>query len=779
MNRIQIDAANQQAFSGAAGLFTTKDKTMASQNTPNVRKLALIGTYPPRRCGIATFTYDLRDALTKTSGVEGVVLAMNDTEAGYPYTKEVPFQVAAQEIDEYRAAADFLNFQNIDVVSLQHEFGIFGGESGSHIVALLQDLRMPTVTTLHTVLSEPNGAQRDVMKQLIRLSSRLVVMTERSKRKLIEVYSAPQEQIDVIPHGIPDCPIVDPAELKSQFHLQGKAVALTFGLLSPGKGIEYVLRAIPEIIKKFPEFVYLILGVTHPSLLREQGERYRIGLERLAKELQISKHVSFYNRFVELDELTDFIGAADLYVTPYLNREQAVSGTLAYAFGCGQAVISTRYWHAEELLADGRGVLIPFANSQAIAHEVCGLLSDEKRRSDMRDQARSIGRGMTWEKSSLQYLRSFELALAEQAERSSPLAVRTLDELPLALPQMHLSHLENLTDSTGILQHSVYTVANRNHGYCTDDNSRALLLMVLIEDMGRATPQVQGLASRYAAFLNHAYSAETGRFRNFMSYDRQWLDSNGSDDSQGRSLWALGACVGRSRLSGLISWAKELFQKSLPAIEKTDSPRAWASAVLGIQEYLRRISGDRLAATMSELLAGKLVDLYKSTSTPSWPWFEPIACYDNARLCQALIAHGRWACDTATLEIGVESLRWLVEKQISPEGRFRPIGSNGFSRNCGFHAVYDQQPIEAARWYLLPSMPTAQRMTRFGGIRLTWHLIGFWDAMIYVSQSTTPLPVGATMALWPIKSMEIKEVNRRLLFCCLSRSFENFRLVHS
>ncbi len=662
--------------------------------TNKLSKIAFVADYLPRKCGIATFTHDLRSAVNKASPAECIVVTMDDI-SGYDYDCEVQFQVVEQELSEYRAAADFLNFNNVDVVSLQHEFGIFGGPCGSHILAMLRDLRMPVVTTLHTVLSEPNQTQRAVMKQIIKYSTRLVVMTERCRQTLMSTYAAPASQIDLIVHGIPDSPDVDQAALKEQFDVVGRPVALTFGLLSPGKGVEHVLHAIPEIIRAFPNFIYLILGATHPSLVREQGERYRFSLERLAKELKITNNVSFYNRFVEIDELTEFIGAADLYITPYLNVQQAVSGTLAYAFGCGQAVISTPYWHAQELLADGRGVLVPFSDPKAIASEVVGLLGDDTRRLKMREQAYGLGRSMTWNHVSHLYVQSFDRALEEQSAQRKRLAVRTLAEQPLALPQMNLEHLRHLSDSTGVIQHAIYSIPDHTHGYCTDDNARALILTVLIEELGRDSAEVHSLASRYAAFLNIAFDRGTGRFRNFMSFDRRWLEEDGSDDSQGRALWALGICIGRSGRTGLAAWARELFHRALPACENTTSPRTWALAILGIHEYLRRFNGDRVAATMSERLAKKLVQMYLSIATDDWPWFENIATYNNAKLSHALITRGRWAGDQEATEIGLKSLRWLCDKQLSPEGRFRPIGSNGFSRENGPTAIFDQQAIEA------------------------------------------------------------------------------------
>lgn len=662
---------------------------------PGFQKIAFVGNYLPRKCGIATFTSDMRNSIATASSAECIVVAIDDIAGGYAYPDEVEFQIAEQELEEYRAAADFLNFSNVEVVSLQHEFGIFGGPCGSHILELMQDLRMPVVTTLHTVLSEPTQTQRDVMVQLIRLSARLVVMTQRCRQTLIDTYAVDSAQVDLIAHGIPAVPDIDQQALKEQFNVENKAVALTFGLLSPGKGIEHVLQAIPEIVEKFPDFIYLVLGATHPSLVREQGERYRISLERMAKELRISKHVSFYNRFVELKELTEFIGAADLYITPYLNIQQAVSGTLAYAFGSGQAVISTPYWHAEELLADDRGVLVPVADSAAIARAVIGLLGDDQRRLAMRAQAYSLGRSMTWDHVSQLYLDSFNRSRAERIIQPKPLAVRTLEEQPLALPKMHLDHLQRLSDSTGIVQHALYSVPDHTHGYCTDDNARALILTVLLEELGKDSSVVHLLASRYAAFLNYAFDRDTGRFRNFMSFDRRWLEADGSDDAQGRALWALGTCIGRSQREGLTAWAGELFHRALPACENTTSPRTWAFAILGIREYLRKYSGDRLAAAMSQRLAERLIEMYDAVATEAWPWFENIATYDNAKLPQALIAHGRLSDNPRATEIGLQSLRWLCQQQLAPQGHFRPIGCNGFSLEGGMAAVFDQQAIEA------------------------------------------------------------------------------------
>ena len=661
----------------------------------DLQKIAFVGDYLPRKCGIATFTHDLRNAVDQFAMAECIVVPVDDIEGGYEYPPEIRFQIAEQELKSYRRAADFINFSNVDVVSLQHEFGIYGGLAGGHILAFLRDLRVPVVTTHHTVLATPDANQRRAMDQLAELSTRMVVMTERSRDMLRTVYNVPDNKIDLIVHGIPDRPFADPNVCKDQFGVEGRHVGLTFGLLSPNKGIEHVLQALPDVIREVPDFVYLILGATHPSLVRNEGEKYRIGLERMAKELGIQKHVIFYNRFVELDELTEFIGAADLYITPYLNAEQAVSGTLAYAFGCGQAVISTPYWHAEELLADDRGVLVPFADSAAMGRGIISLLKDDPRRQSMRERAYRLGREMTWKHVAELYVNSFQDARRSRDDVARPLTVRTLDEQPLDLPRMNLDHLLRMSDSTGLLQHGCYSIPNHHEGYCTDDNARALVLTVLLEELGRDSPELHQAASTYAAFLNYAFNSESCRFRNFMSFDRHWMEEDGSDDSQGRAIWALGACVGRSRRRSFQSWAMQLFQKALPACARTTSPRTWALSLIGIHEYLRRLSGDRLVNQMRDTLTGKLIDLYEDTATDDWPWFEDIASYNNAKLPHALILSGRWNGNERATQIGLRSLRWLAEKQQSSRGRFRPIGCNGFSRRGEPTAEYDQQPIEA------------------------------------------------------------------------------------
>ena len=677
-----------------------------------IRTIAFVADYLPRKCGIATFTYDLRTAVAaQYPSADCLVVAVNDLADGYEYAPEVRFEITEQGLDSYARAADLLNFRNTEVVCLQHEFGIYGGQAGSHVLALLRNLRAPVVSTLHTVLHQPSPDQRRVMKQIAELSARVVVMSERGKKYLQDIYGVSETKIDLIPHGIPDMPFVDPNFVKDKFGVEGKSVALTFGLLSPSKGIEHVLRAIPDVIREHPNFVYIVLGGTHPNLLREQGEKYRLSLERLAKDLGIRKHVIFYNRFVELKELTEFLGAADIYLTPYLNAAQVTSGTLAYAFGSGKAIISTPYWHAEELLADGRGVLVPFGDSKAIGGEICGLLGDETRRHAMRKKAYLLGREMVWSQVAHQYVESFQRAResCRDLPYRPPLIIRTLEEQQAELPVWRLDHLLRLTDTTGIIQHACYTIPEFAHGYCTDDNARALLLTIYLEEMGLDSPDVQRAAMTYAAFINAAFNPERGRFRNFLTFERTWKEEVGSDDCHGRALWALGSCVGRSRQTHFQCWAVQTFERALPAITQMTSPRAWAFALMGIHEYFRRLTGDRLVSQIRDTLVSRLVELYEKQSSPDFPWFEPVLSYANAKIPEALIAIGHACGNAKARDLGLRSLRWLLEQQKAPQGHFRPIGSNGFHVKGQNKAQFDQQPIEA--WATLSAALEAYRIS--------------------------------------------------------------------
>jgi Glycosyl transferases group 1 len=535
-------------------------------------------------------------------------------------------------------------------------------------------------------------------------------MSERGRQMLEQTYAVPADQIDVIPHGIPDMPFVDPNFYKDELGVEGKRVLLTFGLLSPGKGVEHVIRALPEIVKEFPDLVYIVLGATHPNLRREQGEIYRLSLERLASELDVKKHVLFYNRFVEPEELQEFVGAADIYIAPHIHATQITSGTLAYAFGCGKAVMATPYWHAQELLADGRGVLVPFGDSGAIARELSSLLKDDIRRHAMRKQAYLLGREMVWNRVTPLFVESFERARLARMERIAPqLAIRKLQAEPRELPELRLDHLRRLSDATGVFHHAKYSLPKFDEGYCTDDAARALLLTVMLEETGDNTPDVRLLASTYSAFLNHAFIFKTRRFHNFMSFDRRWLDEDGSDLCYARALLALATCIARSQREDLRRWAIELFNRALPAIENTTSPRAWALGVVAIHEYFRQFSGDRVASRIRDALTQRLIGQFQAARAHDWPWFETELSRDNACLPHALILSGRWTSCGEAFDIGMCSLRWLMGVQTAEAGHFRPIGSNGFYRRGGTRAYFDQQPTEA--WSSVAACIDAQQGT--------------------------------------------------------------------
>jgi glycosyltransferase involved in cell wall biosynthesis len=668
------------------------------KNSSGPRKIAFLGDYLPRKCGIATFTTDLRSSIAlEFPDTKCLVVPVNDIEGGYDYPPEVRFEIGEQDLPSYLRAADFLNITGVDVLCVEHEFGIYGGRAGSHVLALLHELRMPIVTTLHTILRDPTPDQHRVMRDLIRLSTRLVVMAEKGREFLLDVYQAPAAKIDLIPHGIPDMPFGDPNYFKDEFGVAGKKVLLTFGLLSPNKGIEYALRALPDIIAEFPNTVFIVVGQTHPNLLRDEGELYRLSLERMATDLGVQKHVVFFNRFVELDELMRFIGAADIYLTPYLTESQITSGTLAYAFGAGNAVVSTPYWHAQELLTAERGKLVPFRNEKAISQAVTQLLHDEPQRHLMRKNAYLLGRDMVWSRVAQLYMKSFEQAGRDHSfvgRKASP--IKTLDEQPGQLPALKLDHLYRMSDSTGIFQHASFTVPNFGEGYCTDDNARALLLALMLQQAGNNSQRLSELAATYAAFLNHAFDRKSRRFRNFMSFDRCWLETGaGSEDCHGQALWALGLCVGHAGHGSFQRLAAELFEQALPIAATFTSPRAWAFTLIGIDEYLQRLSGDRRANQIRDQLTAKLLQRYADAATADWQWFEDVVSYANAKLPHALILSGRCMNNPAMLETGLKTLRWLVAMQTSDTGSLRPIGSNGFYKRGQERALFDQQPIEA------------------------------------------------------------------------------------
>jgi glycosyltransferase involved in cell wall biosynthesis len=667
---------------------------------PLPTRIAFIGNYLPRECGIATFTTDLCAALTTEYG-EGCLFAIpvNDPDSNYDYPRRVRLEITQEDIGSYERAADFLNFNGNDLVCLQHEYGIYGGDAGSHILTLLRKLKMPLVTTLHTVLRDPDPNQRMVLEEIAQLSDRMIVMSDLAAQLLSEVYAVQVEKIDVIPHGVPDLPFMDPNYFKDKFGTEGKSVLLTFGLLSPNKGIENVIQALPAILARQPNVVYIVSGVTHPHLRRREGERYREELQALAEELGVSDHLILNNRFVDAEELIEHVGAADIYITPYRHEAQVVSGTLAIALGAGKAIVSTPYWHAKELLAEKRGVIVPFQDPNAIAEAVLALLENDAERHAMRKRAYLHSRGTTWEKTARAYMASFQRARFERslhpraAQMDDP-AATTMN----SLPALNTGHLLTMTDDTGILQHAIFSVPNTREGYTTDDNARALIVSVLLDENSEHFDRREypNLSHRYLSFLWLAFHTDTGRFKNFLGYDRKWLEDVGSDDSHGRALWSLGKVLGVSQDAGLRGAAGRLFEAAIPATLTFTSPRAWAYSILGIQAYLDWFPGDRVIQGVRNELANRLLDIFERSHSATWMWFEKSLSYSNARLSQALILAG-WRSDNhRMIEAGMDSLKWLVGEQHRLDKEvFVPIGSNGFFIEGSEKARFDQQPVEA------------------------------------------------------------------------------------
>jgi len=660
-------------------------------------RIALIGNALPRRCGIATFTMDLQAALSATgSHPETAVVAMNDRGRDYAYPGTVRFTVREDVVADYVAAAAAMNAERFEVVSLQHEFGIFGGEAGEHAMALLSRLDMPVVTTFHTVLAAPTPQQRRVTGRIIDASARVIVMAEKGRALLQDTHHVPADRIAVIPHGIPDVPFVAPDDAKGRLGFAGRDVILTFGLLSPNKGIEVMIDAMPAILAQSPGAIYVVLGATHPNLVRNEGERYRETLLARVQALGISDSVVFLDRFVDQETLLGYIAMCDVYVTPYLSDAQMTSGTLAISYGLGKPIVSTPYWHARELLADGSGILVPFGDSATTACEIAALLQDHPRRRMMSERAYAASRSMTWPRVGERYLDVLSAARQEHRQRrSTQVTSITAVRANVPTPEMRTAHFLSLCDDTGLFQHADHTVADRSHGYCVDDNARALMLACALSTPGE-DPLPRRTVASFAAFVQHAWNPGTKRFRNFLGFDRQWREETGSEDSHGRTLWALGTSARSDPDQLRRGWAARLFAASLPGVEWFKSPRAWAFTLLGLEEFCAAMPEEEAAIRLRSLLAGRLMSLLSAVQTQEWAWFEEGLSYDNARLAQALIVTGRSTGHPQMVAAGLRTLRWLMVQQTSRSGCFRPVGTDGFFGLRQAPSPFDQQPVETA-----------------------------------------------------------------------------------
>ena len=659
------------------------------------QSISVIGNYIPRQCGIATFTADLCEAiaLQLPDPDAVIVLAMDDIEKGYNYPDRVKFEIRDNMPADYLRAADYINVKNPDVVILQHEYGIFGGDHGATLFQLLENLKIPLITTLHTTLPEPEVRQKEILIELGKISKRLVVMSNKAKNLLKDVYQIPDSKIAMIPHGIPDVPFMDSSYYKGQFGVENRKVILTFGLLGPGKGLEAMIDAMPGVVERHPDAVYLILGATHPHVLKEMGEAYRHGLQQRIQQKGIEDHVMFFNQFVDLDLLTQFITASDVFVTPYPFRGQIVSGTLSYALGAGKAVVSTPYLYAEEMLADGRGTLVPFDDVEAMSVAITELFSSESLRNSIRKKAYQFCRSMVWKDVAQSYLAIAAECMQTHGEFYCSQLRKTKGRKLESLPRVKLDHLRVLTDDTGVLQHAFYSIPHRQHGYCLDDVTRALIAIAMYISRKKEL-QETSLLKRYISFILDAYDPSLGRFHNLMSYERKWLDGDGGESAHGRAIWSLGTTIQLTRDRSVLELTSALFMDTLDGAADFEHPRAMAFALIGVNRYLDVYVGDSTARKIRNKLTKRLYQLFNGKISKDWAWFEDMVTHDNAKLPHALILSGHRIANHDMTEDGIKILKWLLRNQTTPEGHISLVGNDGWWRRNGDRARFGQQPIE-------------------------------------------------------------------------------------
>ncbi len=658
------------------------------------KKVAFISSFPPRKCGIATFTSDLikNAALSAKGTFEPLVVAMrSDNEL--KYNNPVKFEIRQEVKNDYICAADYINFSYVDVVSVQHEFGLFGGEAGSYLSLLLNRLKAPIITTLHTVLDDPNPAYHKSLVDVCKASYQVITMNERGVDMLRDTYGIAGKKVLLIPHGIPDLPFVDNYYYKHKFGIEGRRTILTFGLLNRDKGIEVMLKAMPAIIEAEPSVLYIILGMTHPFVLKQEGESYRFSLQQIVKELSLQKHVIFHNRFVDDEELHNFLCATDIYVTPYLNKERLTSGTLSFAVGTGKAVVSTPYWAAMELLAKGRGKLVRFGDSKQMVEVIVEILRNYSLFYSLRRKAYEYGRSRTWPKIGQTYWKLFNAKHLPPPVRITtktiPAAAETISSIEM--PEPSLTHLKKLTDDTGLYQHAKFTVPNRKYGYCTDDNARAIIAMTKYYTQ-YPEPQALQLLNTYLSFILHSQNSD-GSVRNFMNFDRSWLKDEPASDALGRLLWALGTVMAKPPSPSYLPIIKDRFDRSAGYVEK-QYPRGMAYSILGMNDYLKQFPGASDIKRQLEIAADGLLAQYEENKFPDWQWFEDTLTYDNAILSYALFVAGS-TLGNKYLKVAEKTCEFLLTNTFNGD-HFSFIGCKGWYERGKTRAAFDQQPIEVA-----------------------------------------------------------------------------------
>ena len=662
------------------------------------KKVVFISSFPPRRCGIATFTSDLiKSTASAAKGeFEPLVVAMR-SDNDLRYSDPVKFEIRQNVRSDYICAADYINFSHVDLICVQHEFGLFGGEAGAYLSLLLNRLKAPIITTLHTVLDEPDPAYRKSLVEVCNASYKVITMNELGVGMLRDIYDIPRKKIELIAHGIPDLPFVDSNYYKHKFGLEGRRTILTFGLLSKNKGVEVMLKAMPAIVKADPSVMYIVLGMTHPFVLKHEGELYRFSLQQIVKDLGLQEHVIFHNRFVKEEELHNFLCSADIYVTPYLKKEQLTSGTLSFAVGTGKAVVSTPYWAAMELLADGRGKLVQFGDSKQISEAIVEILQDDSLFYSLRRQAYDYGRSRTWPRIGQAYWKLFSakrlpLGIAAKTTLSAAETISSIE-----VPEPSLDHLKKLTDDTGLYQHAKFTIPNREYGYCTDDNARAVIAMIKYYNQ-YPEPQALQLLDIYLSFMIHSQNSD-GSVKNLMNFDRTWVADEPANDAFGRVLWAFGTITAKPPTPAYLSIVKDCFDKSVGHVLK-QLPKGMAYSILGMSDYLKQFPGASDIKRQLEIAADGLVAQYKENHYSDWQWFEDVLTYDNAVLPHALFVASMTFDNKKYLEVAEKTTEFLLSNTFNGE-HFSFVGCNGWYERGGTRATFDQQPIEAASTVLM------------------------------------------------------------------------------
>jgi glycosyltransferase involved in cell wall biosynthesis len=644
-------------------------------------KICFLSNFPPKECGIATFTQDLITSLNKKFNpkVKSRVIALNEESNIYNYDSRVIMQMNKDYLEDYINMAKRINRSDkIKLICIQHEFGIFGGEYGSYIIPFLETIEKPVVVTFHSVLPEPNNLRKNVVKFICDKSAAVIVMAESAVDILNRDYGVNRNKVHVILHGIPDTPMKPAEPLKKKLRLENKIVLSTFGLLSRGKGIEYMIKALPYLVKKYPNILYVIIGETHPVIRKREGEEYRNYLIDLVKKLKLQDNVKFYNKYLDLNEIIEYLLATDIYICTNLEKNQIVSGTLSYALGCGKAVVSTPNIYAEEVLNHDRGVLAEFQNPKSFADAIDKLLSDQDWKKRIEQNAYAFGRSMIWSNVASSYLHLFNKV------------VKLREETTEKYPKIKLNHLRNLTDNIGCIQFSKLATPDISSGYTVDDNARALIVSTIHDKLYNSEISKE-LSDIYLNFLERVHD-EDGKFNDMTYEDKKLIPT--SEDAIGRTLWALGHLINNSNDNELITKAKKMFDKSHLLIENNSSPRAKAFSVIGLYHYYKKYNEEQILSKIKKLV-DSLVDSYKKEATEEWSWFESYLTYSNSKIPEVLFLAYNLTKNQEYLEIAEKSLKFLTNLVFFKD-ELSPIGQNGWYNRNGIRSFFDQQPIDAS-----------------------------------------------------------------------------------